>query len=46
MILKMLYDLVFYLNIDLKISSQLGIIIINTLLFLKALSPLSLMNYI
>jgi len=39
----MLYDLVFYLNLDLGISNQLGMVTIITLFhFLKALSSFPL----
>jgi hypothetical protein len=42
----MLYDLIFYLNIDLVISNQLGIVTIIALFYLlKVLSLFSSMNY-
>jgi hypothetical protein len=45
MLPKMLYDLVFYLNVDFEISNQLVVTIITLFLFLKFLNLYPLMNY-
>jgi hypothetical protein len=46
MLPKMLYDLVFYLNVDFEISNQLVVVTIITLfLFLIFLNLYPLMNY-
>jgi len=47
MLSRMLYDLVFYLNLYLRISNQLGmvVIIIFYFYFLKTLSSFTSMNY-